>query len=65
MLKDYLKKKGIKFQDIDVSADHQAAEDMIEKSGQMGVPQIEIGDAIIVGFNKPAIDKELEKIKAA
>ena len=61
MLKDWLKQKKVDFEDIDVSADHGAAHEMIEKSGQMGVPQIEINGKIIVGFNKPAIEKELEK----
>ena len=60
MVKDYLKEKGVAFEDIDVAADKEAAQKMIEKSGQMGVPQVEINGKIIVGFNKEAIDKELE-----
>ena len=40
MVKDFLKKNKIKFEDIDVSCNHEAANDMIEKSGQMGVPVI-------------------------
>ena len=62
-LKDYLKEKGIKFTNIDVSSDEDAAAAMIEKSGQMGVPQTEINGRIIVGFDKDAIDAELAKIK--
>lgn len=62
-LKDFLKEKKIKFEEIDVSKDHKAAQEMIKKSGQMGVPQIEINGKIIVGFDKEAIEKELEKIK--
>jgi len=61
MLKDWLKEKKVDFEDIDVASDHEAAKEMIGKSGQMGVPQIEINGKIIVGFNKPAIEKELEK----
>ena len=61
MLKDYLKKKGVEFDDIDVAADQNAAREMISKSGQMGVPQAEINGKIIVGFDKNAIDAELEK----
>ena len=61
MLKDYLKDKKVEFEDIDVAADQEAAQEMIKKSGQMGVPQIEINGKIIVGFDKPAIEKELEK----
>jgi len=41
-LKDYLKEKKIEFEDFDVAEDENAKEEMIEKSGQMGVPVIEI-----------------------
>ena len=61
VLKDYLKKKNIAFDEIDVSTDHEAARKMVEKSGQMGVPQIEINGKMIVGFDKNAIDAELQK----
>lgn len=61
MLKDFLKDRKVEFEDIDVAADHDAAKQMVERSGQMGVPQIEINGKIIVGFDKPAIEKELEK----
>lgn len=61
MLKDFLKEKGIKFEDIDVAADEKQAQEMISKSGQMGVPQIEINGKMIVGFDKAAIEAELEK----
>ena len=61
-LKDFLKEKNIKFEDIDVSKNHKKAEEMIRKSGQIGVPQIEINGKIIVGFDKAAIEKELENV---
>ena len=61
VLKDYQKKKNIAFDEIDVSTDHEAARKMVEKSGQMGVPQIEINGKMIVGFDKNAIDAELQK----
>ena len=48
---------------MDVSKDHDAAKEMIEKSGQQGVPVIDIDGEIIIGFNKPAIEKALEKSK--
>jgi glutaredoxin 3 len=60
MVKDYLKEKGVKFEEIDVSQDSAKAKEMIEKSGQMGVPQIEIGDKMIVGFDKDSIDEALK-----
>ncbi len=59
LLKEFLNQKKIEFDDIDVAADQEAAKDMVGKSGQMGVPQIEINGKIIVGFDKPAIEKEL------
>jgi len=61
-LKDFLKEKNIKFEDIDVSKNQKKLEEMIIKSGQMGVPQIEINGKIIVGFDKAAIEKELENV---
>jgi len=57
--KNFLKEKGFKYKDIDVSMDRAKAEEMIEKSGQMGVPVIDIDGEIIVGFNKPRIAKLL------
>jgi len=61
MAKEYLKEKNIEFENINVAEDQKAAEEMIEKSGQMGVPVIDISGKIIVGFNKEEIEKELNK----
>ena len=55
MAKDFFKEKNVEFQDFDVSADQEKRKEMIEKSGQMGVPVIIIGNQLIVGFNKPKI----------
>ena len=60
MVKEFLRSKGIKFEDVDVSADQEAAKEMIAKSGFNGVPQIEINGKMIVGFDKEAIERELE-----
>lgn len=54
--KDFLKSHNIDFQDIDVSINKEAAEYIIKKSGQMGVPVIEIDDKIVVGFNRPLLE---------
>lgn len=59
MAKEFFKEKGIEFEDIDVSKNQEAGKEMVEKSGQMGVPVIEIDGKIIVGFNKPEIEKVL------
>ncbi|MBW3022754.1 glutaredoxin family protein [Candidatus Woesearchaeota archaeon] len=58
--KDFLKENKIEFEDIDVSKDQNKAQEMIEKSGQMGVPVIEVGDEIIVGFDKEKLKKALK-----
>lgn len=58
-VKEYLKEKNIKFEDIDVSSNQEAAQEMVKKSGQMGVPVIDINGRIIVGFDVNAITKAL------
>ncbi len=59
MTKKYFREKGIKFRDVDVSRDMTAARDMVRRSGQQGVPVIDIGGKIVVGFDRPKIDKYL------
>ncbi len=49
--KQFLKEHGVEFEDVDVSADHARAQEMIEKSGQMGVPVLDIDGNIVVGFD--------------
>lgn len=56
--KAYLDSKNIKYTDFDVT-NPKNAQTMIDKSGQMGVPVIDIEGKIIVGFDKAAIDQEL------
>ena len=58
-VKDFLKEKKIKFEDIDVGKDQKAANEMVEKSGQMGVPVTDVDGTIIVGFDNEAIEKAL------
>jgi len=58
-VKEFLDEKKVKYEDIDVGADKKAAEEMVEKSGQMGVPVTDINGTIIVGFDKAAIEKAL------
>ena len=57
--KDYLSRKGIPFADINVAVDRDAAKEMIQKSGQMGVPVITIDNEVVVGFNQALLDKLL------
>ncbi|MHC1567891.1 MAG: glutaredoxin family protein [Candidatus Syntropharchaeales archaeon] len=58
MTKNLLRELGVEFEDVDVSKNHERVEEMVRKSGKMLVPQIEIGDMIIVGFDEKAIKKE-------
>jgi len=59
MAKNYLNSRGVKFTDYDVSMDQRRGEEMVKKSGQMGVPVIDINGTIIVGFDKNKIDASL------
>jgi glutaredoxin len=59
MAKKYFREKGIKFNDVDVSRDPAAARDMVRRSGQQGVPVIDIGGKIVVGFDRVKINKYL------
>ena len=60
LAKEFLKENKILFEDIDVSVNQKAANEMMEKSGQMGVPVIEINGKIIIGYDREAIKKALE-----
>ncbi len=58
-VKQFLKDNNIPFEDIDVSSNQQAAQEMIQRSGQMGVPVLDINGQIIVGFDKERINSSL------
>ncbi|ERI89554.1 hypothetical protein HMPREF1982_04572 [Clostridiales bacterium oral taxon 876 str. F0540] len=59
MVKDYLKSNNISFTEKDVSRDETAAMEMINNSGQRGVPVIDINGNIVVGFDQESIDRIL------
>jgi len=59
MAKKYFRENRIKFRDVDVSRDPAAARDMVRRSGQQGVPVIDIGGKIVVGFDRNKINKYL------
>jgi glutaredoxin 3 len=61
MLKRYLAEKGVQFEDYDVSASREAAQEMVDKSGQLGVPVIDINGTIVVGFDKSKIEELIGK----
>jgi glutaredoxin 3 len=57
MAKDFLTEHNVAFTDYDVSTDLEKRTEMIDKSGQMGVPVIYVGDELIVGFDKDKLAK--------
>lgn len=59
--KQYFRKNGIRFREVDVSKDPAAARDMKRRSGQMGVPVIDINGKIVVGFDRPKIERLLSQ----
>jgi glutaredoxin 3 len=58
--KRYLEQKGVPFVDRDVVSNLPAREEMMKKSGQMGVPVIEVDGKIVIGFNRPRLDELLQ-----
>lgn len=61
MVKSYLDQKGITYEDFDVSIDRMARDEMVRRSGQMGVPVTDIDGQIVVGFDRDRLDKILRK----
>lgn len=59
LTKDFLKENNVPFTDHDVSTDQEKRAEMVEKSGQMGVPVLFIGDEMIIGYDEDKIKKEL------
>ncbi|WP_300382669.1 glutaredoxin family protein [Clostridium sp.] len=57
--KNYLKTNNFEYEEFNVGVDQEAAREMIEKSGQRGVPVIDIDGSVIVGFDKNMIDRIL------
>ncbi len=60
MAKEFFKKSQVEYVDCNVATDEKAREEMIKKSHQMGVPVIDIDGEIIVGFNRPEIERALK-----
>lgn len=58
--KRYLRERGVRFRDVDVSKDPVAARDMVRRSGQQGVPVLDIGGRVVVGFNRAEVDRLLD-----
>ena len=58
--KEFLNENKVQFEEIDVTSDQKAAQEMFKKSGQMGVPVTDIDGEIIVGFDKTKFRKALK-----
>jgi len=58
--KEYLDSLNVSYEAIDVGANREAAMEMIQKTGQRGVPVILVEDTVIVGFDKNALDEALK-----
>jgi len=59
LAKDFFNNNKIEFKDVNVGTDQEGLKEMMKKSGQTGVPVIDIDGKIIVGFNEPAVKKAL------
>ncbi len=59
--KDYFRRTGIGFTEYDIAADPRRADEMVRKSGQMGVPVIDVNGRVIVGFNVAEIERALHR----
>jgi len=59
MVKDWLKQRNVRFDDYNVASDHRRAEEMLRKSGQMGVPVTDVNGRIIIGFNTVELERAL------
>jgi len=57
--KEYLTRKGVAYKDVNVAVDRAAAQEMVQKSGQMGVPVITVDGKVIVGFDQRELDRLL------
>lgn len=59
-VKTYLRKNGIRYTEVDVAKDQNAARDMVSKSGQQGVPQTEVNGHMVIGFDQTKLNQLLE-----
>lgn len=59
MAKDFFKEKNVSYEEYDVATNVEKRQEMVEKSGQLGVPVIDIDGKFIIGFNRSAISEAL------
>jgi glutaredoxin 3 len=63
MAKEYFTKLDVAYEEKDIEQDPRFAQESIDKSGQMGIPVIDINGTIIIGFDRPKIDEALKNAK--
>ncbi len=59
LAKDFMKEKGVAFEEVDVMKDEKAREELVSKSGQLGVPVIDVNGKIMVGFHRGKLEELL------
>ncbi|HSV56438.1 MAG TPA: glutaredoxin domain-containing protein [Magnetospirillaceae bacterium] len=59
LAKDWLRQRSIAYEEVNVASDSRRAEEMVRKSGQMGVPVLDVNGRIILGFNIPELERAL------
>lgn len=59
-VKNFLRKNGVRYTEVDVASDQSAAQSMVSKSGQQGVPQTEINGEMVIGFDQTKLNRLLE-----
>ena len=59
MAKNFFKSNNIEFTEFNVASDIDKRKEMIDKTGQMGVPVIEVGDEVVVGFDEEKLKSVL------
>ncbi len=63
MVKEFLSQKGVSFREIDVSRDYGAAQDLVNRTGQMGVPVTMIDGQVIVGFDRVRLEQAVGRVR--
>jgi len=59
-VKEYLSQKGVEYRELNVASDDKARNEMLEKTGKMAVPTIQVGEKTVVGFNRSELEKLLQ-----
>lgn len=61
MVKDWLRNRNIRFEEYNVASDLARADEMIRKTGQMGVPVTDLNGRLVIGYNVPELERALRQ----